>query len=215
MNKPMSKEKREAKDEAMVAVAQRLFFSEGIDEVKMTDIAYEAGIGVATVYRAFKVKKALVIRVGANLWSGVAEKFAKVLAENEAKGLSGIQSMKILLGLYEQIFLTDGRFFMFLKEFDSFCLKEKIDPEELVPYEKEILKIHAIFMKVGEKGKEDGTIRDDCDFTTAYFAYSKALIGLCQKLIAENNILPSDQSQGAIKQISIMLEIAVRYFEKR
>ena len=46
-------------DDRVVAVAAQLFLRDGVEQVKMTDIAREAGVGVATIYRHFQTKTRL------------------------------------------------------------------------------------------------------------------------------------------------------------
>ena len=46
----------------------RLMSARTIEAVKLSEIANEAGIGIATLYRYFKTKPALVIEIGTVLW---------------------------------------------------------------------------------------------------------------------------------------------------
>ena len=46
--------------EKAVEVSAQLFLKNGIEAVKMTDIADECGIGVATLYRYFGTKKVFI-----------------------------------------------------------------------------------------------------------------------------------------------------------
>ena len=47
----------------------RLMSARTIEAVKLSEIANEAGIGIATLYRYFKTKSALVIEIGTVLWN--------------------------------------------------------------------------------------------------------------------------------------------------
>ena len=47
----------------------RLMSARTIEAVKLSEIANEAGIGIATLYRYFKTKAALVIEIGTVLWN--------------------------------------------------------------------------------------------------------------------------------------------------
>jgi AcrR family transcriptional regulator len=215
MNKPQSQEKKDAKAEKCLPVAGQLFYSQGIEDVKMTDIASACGLGVATLYRAFRVKKTIVIAVGTRLWHVKVQQYYELEKENEEKHLNGLESYKALFNFYQKTFQEEGNFFLFLKEFDSFCLKEKVRMEELASYEAEVLKIHSLFIDIGQRGIKDGSIRGDIDFSVTYFAYSKAMVGLCQKLIGENNILKSDLQNESIKQLQAMSDIICDYLKAR
>ena len=48
--------------------AAALFLRDGIEAVRMTDIAEASGVGVATLYRRYKTKTALAVRAGTYMW---------------------------------------------------------------------------------------------------------------------------------------------------
>ena len=54
-------------DEVIDAALSRVFIKQGIDKTKMTDIAEEAQIGVASVYRYFKTKPDIAIEAAEEL----------------------------------------------------------------------------------------------------------------------------------------------------
>ena len=52
-----------------VEVSAQMFLRDGIEAVKMTDIANESGIGVATLYRYFRNKTGITIAAMTHLWN--------------------------------------------------------------------------------------------------------------------------------------------------
>ena len=67
MPENIGKSLKDLREEAIVYVAAELFLRDGIESVKMTDIADRAEVGVASLYRYFGTKEALVLRAGALL----------------------------------------------------------------------------------------------------------------------------------------------------
>ena len=59
---------QQRRKERIVLIAAELFLQNGIEEIKMTDIADAAEIGVASLYRYFGTKTAIAIEVGVLLW---------------------------------------------------------------------------------------------------------------------------------------------------
>ena len=59
-----------------VEVSARLFLENGIASVKMTDIARECGVGVATLYRWFGTKNSLAITAMTYLWNELHKMFS-------------------------------------------------------------------------------------------------------------------------------------------
>ncbi|MBQ3903851.1 MAG: helix-turn-helix transcriptional regulator, partial [Eubacterium sp.] len=58
-----------AKREAMLEEGFRLFAEKGIEAVSMQEVANAAKLGVATLYRYYNTKLALVIAIGARRWN--------------------------------------------------------------------------------------------------------------------------------------------------
>ena len=54
-----------ARREAMLAEGFRLFSEKGIDTVSMQEVANACGVGIATLYRYYSTKLALVLAIGA------------------------------------------------------------------------------------------------------------------------------------------------------
>lgn len=207
MNHKQSPEKRRQKENAIIDQAKELFLERGIKEVSMEDIAKRANIGVASLYRYFKVKRALVIACGSRLWEERESEFNQIFEEDERLQKSGIDTVHDLLYYYLDLFDNKKDFFVFIHLLDGYCLTDKLSAEELYSYNATLLKIYEIFQKAMKKGLEDKTIHADLDYKTTYFAFSRALLGLAQKLILENNIVASDDNLSEREQIKMLIDV--------
>jgi AcrR family transcriptional regulator len=212
MKKPFSPEKKASVQEHILSCARDLFLSQGIAAVKMTDIAEASHLGVATLYRYFKVKKAIVIAVAISLWNEKRGEFAKISEQNEEQNLSGIESLKSLFDHFVSLFNDQKPFVLFVRDFDSFCLNERIKPEELRDYDAVFAQIESLFIACGEKGVKDHSIRADRDIPLIYSAYSRALMGLGEKLVGTGAIVPSDEKEDPRKMIEALVDVLIAYF---
>ena len=122
MNKPFTPAKRASKSNQIVLTAKKLFLEQGIDPVKMTDIADACDLGVATLYRYFRVKKGLVIAAGLLVWEEAYEDFATIAEASKKVGANGYESLKSLAMHFYTLFHDDKDFFLFVRDFDSFCI---------------------------------------------------------------------------------------------
>ncbi len=75
------------KKEDIIRTASALFLKQGIDSVRMTDIADAAGLGVASLYRYFGTRTKVVIEAGTRLWQDIQKQFdrAFILASYKEK----------------------------------------------------------------------------------------------------------------------------------
>jgi len=213
MNKKESPEKKEKKRQYILSAARSMFMEEGIDTVSMKEIAQKCLYGVATLYRWFSAKKYIVVGVGVQIWSEKKDKFLEIEKANQERKLNGYESFKNLMSYYESLFVSDPSFFIFLEDFDDYVLKEKMSEEELAPYNDVLMEIQSIFLGCAKQGVADGSVRKDIDFTMTYYSFAKALIGLAQKLILENNIVASDKAVVASKEIHTLIEVVTDFIE--
>jgi AcrR family transcriptional regulator len=212
MNKPFTPAKRASRSYAIVLAAKKLFLAQGIDPVKMTDIAKECRLGVATLYRYFRVKKGVVIAVGALVWGEAYEDFKAIAEASEREKLNGFESLKRLAGHFYTLFHDNKDFFLFVRDFDSFCIKERVLPSELAENDAIFLKIKDLFMAAGQRGIQDGSVRPHEDFEITYFAFSRALLSLGEKLIGDTAIVQSDKLTDSDKQILALINVLLAYF---
>lgn len=213
MNKKESPEKRAKKRAYIITTARRMFLEKGIEAVSMKEIAEECLYGVATLYRWFSAKKYIVVGVGVSVWEEQKVKFEEIAKKNEEEGLNGFESFRNLMNYYESIFKNTPKFYVFLDMFDNYVLKEKMTEEDLAPYNDVLMQIQKIISDCIQKGIADHTIRDDIDFTTTYYSFSKALIGLAQKLIMKNEIVSSDRQVSTTTEIHTLIHILMDFIE--
>ncbi len=213
MNHKQSPEKRRQKENVIIDQAKQLFLEKGIREVSMEDIAKKAQIGVASLYRYFRMKKVLVLACGTRIWEERQAEFDHILKQDEALSKTGIDTVHDLLYYYLDLFDNNKEFFIFIHLLDTYCMTDRFSKEEMTEYNNTLLSIYRIFQRAMEKGLEDHTIRPELDYPTTYFAFSKALLGLAQKLILENNIVPSDDRFSSRDQIKTLLDVLFHHFK--
>lgn len=191
-----------------VGVAADLFLEKGIDAVKMTDIAENSGIGVASLYRYFETKTEIIIRAGSILWKRVNKDFLEYTAKCEGK--TGMEILVYDLNYFLNLYVNHRSFIKFLDDFDRIMLSEKVQKERLKDYESSVVNFYIPLSEACEKGKADGTIRKDASVADVYFSVTHSLMAVCQKFI-RGEILPGDDFSGAGKEIEQLLKIAAAY----
>ena len=104
MPENIGKSLKDLREEAIVYVAAELFLRDGIESVKMTDIADRAEVGVASLYRYFGTKEALVLRAGALLWQDLQTLFGSVYEAENFHAQTGLEQIIRLFGVYRKLF---------------------------------------------------------------------------------------------------------------
>lgn len=207
--KPTSK--MDQKKTEVLKVSRSVFSELGIESTKMTDIAKNAGIGVATVYRYFNNKTTLVIATGIYSWKCVNDSYEPKVKAILKKDQKAIDKLEQLLKLYYNIFLKEKGFIRFLDEFDNYIVNNKISPKHLEVYEREVLRIQPYTKKIYQEGLNDCTIRKVKDFKVLNNTISHALMTLSQKALIRNKIIASDDAKVLLEEVKLLIEIMVEY----
>lgn len=210
------KEKKDGRIQSIIECSFGLFAENGIENISMNDIASEAKIGVASLYRYFQTKEELAIEVAIYAWKIELAIFNEVFTSEKYKLLNGFGQLRELLEIYEEAMVSQRSFFGFIYYFDSFIKKEKVSAERLGEYEKVIADTNAIVINALEKGIADGSISfsssendvlSKASVQEMFTTMMHSLFCLAQKLSISGELLNMDRVVEARKQIEILINI--------
>ena len=193
--------------------AAQLFLKNGIEDVKMTDIADASGVGVATLYRYFGSKPRMVTEVMTYLWDEINEMFSGEFDSKEFMQRSGIEQLSDLMHMFLTLYESHSNFMKLLGEFDRFILREQIPKEDLWKYERSIINFYPVIVRAYEKGLKDGTVRRLDNFKMFYLSYAHALLELCKKFVS-GDLLPSDSTAYAVDELNLLIESGIYFLRK-
>lgn len=202
---------RKTRENEAVFAAAQLFLSRGVEAVKMTDIAEAAEIGVASLYRYFGTKEAILIRAGILLWSDLRALFEEVV-EDADSSRTGREQVAAMLGVYRTLCRDHKSFLLFLEDFDRFILASGVKKSELYEYERSIGDYYPLFEAAYRRGVADGSLRAGVDPALFYRTFTHGITALCQKLL-RGEILAQDDFSSS-EEVELYLDAALRYLEK-
>ena len=209
MNENSAKSLRDLREDGIVYVAAELFLQNGIESVKMTDVAEKAEVGVASLYRYFGTKDALVIRSGALLWQDLKTLVSDVYTAADFLSCTGIERVSRLFGVYLRLFHEQPAFIRFVGEFDAFVRTTRAEREAMAEYEANVMDFYPVFLASYEAGIRDGTIRVIEAPRLFYDSVCHAVMALAQKLL-RGEILETD-GFGDDSELRLLLDMAERY----
>ena len=210
------KEKKDSRIQSIIECSFGLFSENGIENISMNDIANEAKIGVASLYRYFQTKEELAIEVAIYAWNIEKSVFKEVFTSLEYNALSGFEQLKSLLEVFSDAIVTQRSFFGFIYYFDSFIKKEKVSADRLGEYECTIVEMNSIVLNALEKGISDGSISftgsknevlAKASVEEMFTTMMHSLFCLAQKLSISGDLLNMDTVVEARKQIEILINI--------
>ena len=199
--------------EKAIETCAEMFLKNGIESVRMTDIAQNSGVGVATLYRYFGTKTGITIAAMTFLWNQMKDMISGVFDTEAFLRQNGLKQLHDLMKMYVVIYQAHPAFMKVLSEFDLMLLNEKVPPEELRDYEKSIVNFYPVFEKAYVAGFADGSVREVPDIKLFYLAFAHSLMELSKKLI-QGELLPSDDFSIAEKELEMVIETVIYYLKK-
>jgi len=192
-----------------IACAAALFLSRGIANVKMTDIADAAGVGVATLYRHYSTKTRISIDAGTLMWRRFNRQIHQLVESDVFLEYDGAQRMGRLFNEYVDAYSRHRDFVTFLDDFDHLVVQEQVDPELLREYGQEVDSFYLVFEDAYSLGRQDGSITREVDFPVLYRTVAHALMGVAEKL-ARGEVIPSDDFSDGSGELNCLVEITMR-----
>ncbi|MBR6046403.1 MAG: TetR/AcrR family transcriptional regulator [Ruminococcus sp.] len=199
--------------DAAVEAAARLLLERDVAELKMSDIAAECNIGVASLYRYFGTKSSIVIKAACLMWRSVRSLFDGVFECDYYREKDGLGRLRELMKVFKVLYLSHKDFLRFLDSFDRYILNETVAPEDLEEYRRSILDFYPLFEDAYKQGAADGTLRDDIDFRTMYLSVTHSLMQLSEKF-AIGDVFEGE-NELAEKELDYMIEMAIAYIRKQ
>lgn len=201
--------KNERIDIAIAAAAQ-LYLDVGIADTKMTDIAEEAQLGVASLYRYFGTKQLFTVKVGSYIWKQKLRELENIYAGKDYEKKTGIEQVEALMNVFPILLEDHASFLRFLSEFDAFVVRERLTAGDLAEYEQSVLGVMPLMENAVAKGIADGTIRSGINAQLFYLTACHSLLSMCQKF-ARGKILHSDNPQVNKQELDTAIEMFVSY----
>lgn len=187
----------------ILTAALKLFCEKGIEDTSVEDVAREAGVGPATIYRYYETKAELAIQSGIAYWQKVSGNYLGKLEENQYCESSGKKQMEQIFCIFLRIFTEEFEFLKFLQEFDVFVQKYQLSHQRLAEYENAILDLKSYVTDALEKGLRDGSLKFVYSVDEIYFSITHTMLSLMQKLALGGKILSSDERIDLALQVKI------------
>lgn len=199
----------DARMDRAVECAAGLFLKRRIADVRMTDVAEAAGVGVATLYRRFSTKTCLALMAGTLLWRRFNERIVGLVESDAFLGMSGADRLERMLRLYAEGYVENAGFVLFIDDLDGLLVTEGAPLDAVAAYGREVDSFYLIFADAYQLGLQDGSVAREVDFPVFYRSVAHALMGVAQKL-ARGEVIPSDDFSTGAQELECIVDMAVR-----
>ena len=147
-----------ARRERLLEAGFRLMSARTIEAVTLQQIADEAKIGIATLYRYFKAKPDLVIEIGTNIWKRYYAEVEKEYARLNGPAMNAAEELEFFLDSIIELYRSRRDVLRFNRNFDTYVQHERCTAAQMRPYNDAVAVFAKKFHTVVRKARADGTI---------------------------------------------------------
>ena len=148
-------------NQRILAGAYRAFAERTIEGNTMNDVAKEAGLGVASVYRYYPTKPDLVLGVSTWAWEKFYKEYVDRVSGKEIENRTGAEDFENYLDSFLYLYREHSDMLRFNQNFNLYMRSGEISADRMNPYTEMIRAQARRFSITYQKGKEDGTLRTD------------------------------------------------------
>ncbi|WP_040951794.1 TetR/AcrR family transcriptional regulator [Gorillibacterium massiliense] len=208
----MRPEARQQRMQLVINAAEHVFTHKGIEKTTMQDIANQANIGVATVFRFFPKKEKLVVAVATQTLEAVLQSFQSIAT----MPLSCIQKIGLLfdnfISLLEQ---KDSSSVKLLENFESYAAQFTEPLEDIGLFNSVYRQISSVFSSIIQQGIQDGSVRPDLPIEKTLTTIMNTFGILARKLSLQKNILVVEPDLNPEEQLAILKHILLSYLSNK
>ncbi len=202
-----------ARREAMIAEGFRLFSEKGIEPVSMQEIANACSVGIATLYRYYSTKLALVIAIGTKKWEEFGNVIRREREKRNVESMTAAEELDFYLNFYIMLYQNHKPLLRFNQNFNNYVQHEGATPEELKPYITAIGTIAFNFHNLYEKGKRDGTIRTDLPEEKMFAATSHIMLAVAVRY-AQGLLFSAEREEDRTEEYTMLKRMILKEYVK-
>ena len=149
-----------AKQQRILASAFHIFAERTIERVTMSDVAKEAQVGIATLYRYYSSKTTLVLATATWAWESYLKDSSRLLLSGN-DSLTAAQEFDLFLEASLDLYRNHKDLLRFNQFFNIYVSSEHIALDSTDAYIRVIRAFEERFVALCRKGQADGTLHCD------------------------------------------------------
>lgn len=198
------KERSDGKQQRLCTIlesAERIFSQKGIEKSTMQDVATEANIGIATLFRYFPRKEKLIVAVATRMLEPMLEYFTHVAEQP----LTCHQQIELLFDYFIQD--QNHLSIIFMVNFESYASHSSEPVEDVMDFNALNRQIWHQYSKIIQNGIEDGSIRSDLPVKETLITLMNSFALFSRKLTMKKNILLLESDLDSDDQLQLLKQI--------
>ncbi len=189
--------------ERMLETGLRMFGENGIESVRMQDVADACGLGIATLYRYFNNKLEFVIAIGARKWEDYFQVVEAEYARRGGEMMNAAEELEFYLSSYILLYREHKDVLRFNQDFNGYIQHAQATQAQLADYMRAITPFVKKFHRVYEKALQDGTVRTDEPEQTMFYTTMHIMLAVAGRF-AQGVVVRTDDPEDLTNELMIL-----------
>ena len=203
-------EKERERDQRIIDTAFRLFVEKKIEAVSMDEVAKEAGVGRATLFRCYTNKTELVIAVCASKWKAYLDKLDETRPISSVHDIPAVGRFIFTLDSYIEMYQNHKDLLQYNENFNSYVSHQTVEESELKEFHASLNSVNTRLHMMYEKAKEDKTLRTDIPEEKFMRVTVHTMMTVCAHY-AGGFIWGSDKNRDYPEELLLLKEMILNY----
>ena len=206
------KKEMEEKDRKILETAFRIFVEKKIEPVSMGEIAKEAGVGRATVFRHYQNKLELVIAVCTAQWQAYFDKLDEERPLSSIVDVPAIERFIFTLDSYIDMYQNHKDLLQYNDNFNYYVSHMGVtrDNEHLTEFYNALYSINTRLHMMYEKAKADHSFRTDIPEQEFIRVTIHTMVAACE-YYADGFVWGSEENRDYTPELLILKEMILNY----
>lgn len=173
-------DKEQERNQRIIDTAFRLFVEKKIEAVSMDEVAKEAGVGRATLFRCYNNKTELAIAVCASKWKAYLDKLDEARPISSIHDIPAIGRFIFTLDSYIGMYQNHKDLLQYNDNFNNYITHQTVRQEELANFHASLNSVNTRLHMMYAEAKEDKTFR----------RYSGGTVHACDGAYHDGSVYP-------------------------
>lgn len=206
--KQIAKEKE--RNQRIIDTAFRIFVEKKIEVVSMEEIAREAGVGRATLFRCYPSKPELVIAVCGAKWKAYFDKLDESRPLSSVHDIPAIDRFIFTLDGYIDMYQNHKDLLQYNDNFNHYIIHQNVNSEKLEEFHQSLYSMNTRLHWMYEKAKEDKTLRTDIPEEEFFRVTFHSMMATCA-YYAGGFIWGSEENKDYTEELLRLKEMILNY----
>lgn len=203
-NKAKDAELMTIKREEFLETGFKLFSTKSIESVTLSEVAKEAGYGMATLYRYFDKKPGFVVAVATWKLNQFLESYKKRMPKKQ-EDLNSENLFVFYLDSYIELYKKGKDLLRFLQYFSIYIKSNDFGPDIVKPYVELMNIIDGRYELLYKRAMKDHLMRTDVPVDEIFGTISNVMLAAATRY-ATGYVLKPESAKVAVRRLEILKE---------